>query len=94
MPSRYSFQSCIDKRIYIPHTRDMTTTQNTAKAPYRASFNNQKVFCLSIEDAARVIVEIGGGSIDKLAGSLYRTISGREQNAAVEAARIFQAGIN
>jgi len=72
----------------------MTENSIPTKAPYRACFNNQKVFCLSIEDAARVIVEIGYGSIDKLAGSLYRTISGREQDAVVGACRSFIASNN
>ena len=89
----FYFPLRIDKRIYGAHTRDMTTTQNTA-APYRAGYKGQKIFCLSLADAARIILEVGGGSIDKLAGSLYRTISGREQDTAVEAARIFQDGIN
>jgi len=65
----------------------MTTTQNTEMAPYRAGYKGSKVLCLCLSDAARVILEAGGGSIDKAAGSLYRTISYREQQAAVETAR-------
>jgi len=56
-------------------------------APYRVNIGSNRVFCETLEEAARIVIQHGGGAIYRPAGKLYRTISGREQAAAVETAR-------
>ena len=70
MPSRYSFQSCIDKRIYVPHTRDMTTTQNLADLNYsieKATENIAKATKLRLTGLAQQIRRERRNLIEKLA---------------------------
>lgn len=59
----------------------MNDNTEAAKPVYRAGYKGQKRYFATIEDAARYTLA-NGGSIDRLAGSVYRTISGKEQDAA------------
>ena len=58
-----------------------TTPAPTPTPAYRAGWRNNKLYFATLAEAAAHTAQ-HGGSVDKLCGTLYRTISGREQHAA------------
>jgi hypothetical protein len=64
----------------------MTTTR-TASTQYRAGYRNERRYFNTLPEAAAHTAN-HGGPIDKLSGTLFRTISGVEQAAAEAAVEV------